>query len=98
MLPALLLLTGCGAEPVRVVTKTETVEIPVEVVKPLPGSLTQPIPYPPALPQAYTVEDVFDLVFDLYFLLDQANEDRAIAARLSSSPPSQAEEPEPVPQ
>ena len=79
-----LLLISCASDPeVRVVTETSTIEVPVEVVKPLPASLTDPIPYPASLGGDVTVGDLLDRVFELYDLLDQANRDRASAAELT---------------
>lgn len=83
-LSALLLLSSCGCDPeVRVVTETQTVVEQVEVTKPLPDNLTDPIPYPAALGDRFTVDDLIDQVFALYDLLDQANRDRADAAELT---------------
>lgn len=79
--------------PVRVVTETETVEVFVEVVKPLPAALVRPTPYPQGLSENYTVEDVINLAFDLYDALDQANADKARAGELT-----QPESSQPVPQ
>lgn len=95
MLPAVLWLSGCASDPqVRVVTETRTVEVPVEVVKPVPAELTNPIRYPAALPQSFTVEDVVDLTFELYDLLDQANADRASVRDLTTpEPPEGVPEP-----
>jgi hypothetical protein len=64
------------------------------VIKPLPANLTDPIPYPLALGESFTVDDLIDQVFALYDLLvlDQANRDRADAAELTQ--PDEA----PVPQ
>lgn len=72
------------------VTKTEVVKVPVEVIKPLPESLTAPLPYPPELPEDYTVDDIIELTFALFDALDLANSDRAKADQLT--------QPEPVPQ
>ncbi len=72
---------------VRVVTKTVTVEVPVEVSKPLPDALVRPVPYPPALPEGFTVDDLIDLAFDLYDALDQANGDKAKAGEISEPTP-----------
>lgn len=78
----------------RVVTKTEIREVKVEVVKPLPESLTTPINYPNAnLDGDITVDDLLDLVFDFYDLIDLANADRESAAELSRPTAS-----EPLPQ
>ena len=65
------------------VTRTETVEVPVEVIKPLPASLTQPLPYPQSLGENFTVDDLIDTVFDLYDRLDRANADRKRAGELT---------------
>jgi hypothetical protein len=65
------------------VVETRTVEIPVEVVKPLPESLTAPLPYPPALSEGFTFEDLAGLIEELYGVIDVANADRAKAGRLS---------------
>ena len=82
---ALLLLTSCASDPrVEVVTETRTVEVPVEVVRPLPQQLTAPLPYPAPLAEEITIETLIDRVFDLYDLLDQANQDRAAAKRLTT--------------
>ena len=81
---ALPLLTSCASDPeVRVVTETRTVVEEVEVVKPLPETLTSPLPYPEALPEGFTVDDVIDRLMALYDLLDQANRDRESAAELT---------------
>lgn len=85
ILPAALWLTGCASDPqVRVVKEVQTVEVPVEVVKPVPSGLTDPLLYPPPLPQTFTVEDVVELTFELYDLLDQANTDRASVRDLTT--------------
>jgi hypothetical protein len=85
-------VSSCASDPeVRVVTKTETVEVPVEVTKPLPETLTAPLQYPKALGEGFTLDEVFDLTFALFDLLDVANADRAKAAELTQ--PS-----EPIPQ
>jgi hypothetical protein len=67
-----------------VVTETRTVEVPVEVIKPLPKPLTDPIPYPPPLPAQFDFEDLNELIHDLYDLLDLANADRLKAAELTA--------------
>ena len=88
-------MSSCATDPVvRVVTKTETIEVPVEVSKPLPAALVRAVPYPPALPEAFTVDDLIDLTFDLYDALDAANADKAKAGELSKPQPASA----PVPQ
>ena len=71
------------------VTKTETIEVPVAVSKPLPDALVRAVPYPPALPDGFTVDDLIDLTFDLYDALDQANDDKARAGEISASTPSE---------
>ncbi len=55
----------------------------MEVVKPLPDELTDPLPYPDPLPVQFTVEDLIDQVFALYDVLDVANADRERADRLT---------------
>ena len=88
-------MSSCGTDPqIKVVTRTETVEVPVEVYKPLPDTLTRAVPYPPGLPEDFTVGDLFNLTFDLYDALDTANADKAKAGQLTKQPPSS----EPVPQ
>jgi hypothetical protein len=94
ILPAALWLSGCASDPqVRVVTETRTVEKTVEVVKPVPAGLTAPLLYPPPLPASFTVEDVIDLTFELYDLIDKANADRASVRDLTPEPNEPAEEP-----
>lgn len=66
------------------VTKTETVEVPVEVVKPVPTQLTDPLPYPDALGEQFTVGDLIDQLLEMYRLLDQANADRDSVRRLTT--------------
>lgn len=67
----------------------------VEVTKPLPGSLTRPLDYPESaqLDGDITVNDLLDLVFDLFDVVDVANADRASAEELTQPQTS-----EPVPQ
>lgn len=90
----LLLAQGCATEAAtRVVTKTEVIEVPVEVIKPLPAAIVRPTPYPPSLEDGYTVEDIVNLAFALYDALDEANADKARAGELT-----QPEIVEPVPQ
>lgn len=87
--PALILLASCASDPeVRVVTETRTVTEKVEVYRPLPETLTEPVPYPPALPPAWTNEDLIDLTFALFDALDQANADKRRAGELTR--PSEA--------
>jgi len=75
-------LLGCASAP-QVAVETRTVEVPVEVVRPIPAQLTDPIPYPDA---EYTVSGLVDLIVELYDRLDQANADRATVKRLSGAP------------
>lgn len=70
------------------VTETRTVEVPVEVFKPLPETLTTPLPYPPPLSESFTVDDVLDVAFALYDLLDTANADREKSGELTRPAPS----------
>ena len=85
---------GCATEAAtRVVTETRTVEVLVEVTKPLPAALVRPTPYPPSLEEGYTVEDIVNLAFALYDALDEANADKARAGELTQPVVS-----EPVPQ
>lgn len=72
---------SCASD-LQVVTETKTVEKKVEVYRPLPDSLVDPIPYPQALSERFTQDDLIDTVFRLYDLLDSANDDRASAGRI----------------
>lgn len=72
-------------------TETRIVEKKVEVIKPLPVQLTRPLEYPPGLPDQFTMQELVEQLFSAYDLIDQANEDRARAARLTAPP--QPEEP-----
>lgn len=65
------------------VTETRTVEVPVEVYKQVPVTLTNPIPYPNALPEGYTVNDMIDRIFALYDGWDQFNKDRESVVELT---------------
>ena len=77
------LLWSCASDPeVRIVTKTETVEVEVEVYRELPDSLVEPLPYPPPLPERFEQRDLLDLVFTLFDRLDLANLDRARAGHI----------------
>lgn len=88
-------MSSCASDPeVRVVTKTETVEVPVEVVKPLPETLTNPLPYPPALPENFTIGDLIDWGFALLDQLDVANQDREKSAELTQPNTVSAEVPQ----
>lgn len=69
------------------VTETRTVEVPVEVYKALPESLTAPLAYPAGLPEGFTVEDLIDALMGAYDVIDAANEDRADAAQLTRPVP-----------
>lgn len=68
----------------HVVTEVRTVEVPVEVIRPLPAQLTTPLRYPPAMGEVITVELLIDRLFELYDLLDQANQDRAAAKEITT--------------
>ena len=60
-------------------------EVPVEVIKPLPVSLTRPLDYPQGhLSGDLTVSDLLNLIFDLYDVVDVANADRESAAELTA--------------
>jgi hypothetical protein len=50
----------------------------------LPASLTDPLDYPPSLPERFTDNEMWDLIFNLYDVVDQANDDRARAGRIAS--------------
>lgn len=78
------------------VTETRTVTEQVEVTKPLPKNLTDPIPYPAPLPEDFTVKDTLDVIFGLYDRLDWANRDRADARELTQpqSAPVDADAPQ----
>ena len=75
----------------RVVTETRIVEVPVEVIKPLPKTLTEPLDYPDSamLDGDITVGDLLDLAFDLFDLVDVANADRESARELTQPPASE---------
>ena len=79
---SVVLVCGCASAP-QVVERTRTVEVPVEVVRPIPAQLTDPIAYPEA---EYTISGLVELVLELYERLDQANADRETVKRLSSAP------------
>lgn len=76
MLLALTSLTGCASAP-RVVTQVRTVEVPVEVMRPVPPEYTDALPYPAPLGDSITVEDLVEQLFDAYDVLDRCNADRA---------------------
>jgi hypothetical protein len=59
------------------------VEVPVEVMVPVPAQWTRPIPYPPPFGAEITIKAATDRVFELYDLLDQANADRASVKEIS---------------
>ena len=81
----------------QVVTETRTVEVPVEVIKPLPENLTAPLNYPDSVVFGVdgdiTVDDLLDMVFDLMDVVDAANRDREDAAELTQ-PSASADTPE----
>jgi hypothetical protein len=60
------------------------VEVPVEVIRPLPDQLTKPLTYPPTMGEAITIELLIDRLFEMYDLLDQANQDRAAAKEITT--------------
>ena len=60
-------------------TQTRTVEVPVEVVKPLPAAYTDPIEYPAPLGAEITVSALVDQLFDAYDVIDRCNADRESA-------------------
>ena len=86
MLLALLWLGGCGLFPTKPIppVQIKTVEVPIEIIKPLPAPLTAPLEYPPALPVPLTFAALMAQVEALYALVDRANADRKAAAALSS--------------
>jgi len=55
---------------------------PYPVFRPLPASLTDPLPYPPGLPARFTTVDALDMIFYLYDTVDLANADRECAKRI----------------
>lgn len=55
----------------------------MEVYKPLPATLIRAVPYPQALPEGFSVDDLIDLTFSLFDALDQANADKARAGELT---------------
>jgi len=65
------------------VTETRTVEVLVEVVRPVPEQLTTPLRYPEPLGEVITIETLIDRLFQLYDLVDQANVDRASVKEIS---------------
>jgi hypothetical protein len=82
---ALLWLSGCASAP-EAPPQLVTLEVPVEVYRPLPGQLTEPLAYPPAFSDSITVEDLVTLIVQLYDTVDLANRDRAIIRRLTEDP------------
>lgn len=61
----------------------------VEVTKPLPDTLTKPLNYPNTnLLGDLTVEDMIDLIFEFYDIVDVANSDRVKAKELTQPSPS----------
>jgi hypothetical protein len=77
-----MLLIGCASEP-RVITRTEKVEVKVEVTKPLPEQLTAPLPYPEPLGETFTIGDIIESLIGSYDTIDQCNRDRATAKRIT---------------
>lgn len=74
----------------KVVTETRTVIEFVEVTKEVPKTLTRPLNYPQGhLDGEITMNDILDLVFDLYDVVDVANADRAKTAELTQPQPSE---------
>lgn len=69
------------------VTKTEVVKETVEVYRELPQELTDPIPYPNPLSERFTVNDMIDLIYDLYDTVDLANRDRKRSGRIVKGDP-----------
>ncbi len=59
-------------------------EVPVEVIRPLPERLTKPLSYPPAMGEVITIELLIDRLFEMYDLLDTANEDRDAAKEITT--------------
>lgn len=63
----------------------------MEVIKPLPESLTKSLPYPASvanLDDNISVGQLLDMVFDLLDTVDVANRDRRDAAQLTQPEPS----------
>ena len=85
LIAALTLLGACAKDQVQhVVTKPTVVTEYAEVYRDLPTDLTDPIPYPTGLPERWTNNQLWDLVFDLYDTIDTANGDREKARRIVS--------------
>lgn len=76
----LALLTACTSAPV--VTQVRTVEVPVEVTKPIPEELTAPLPYP-VLDNEITVEGLVEAFYGALDTVDQCNADRASVRAIS---------------
>ncbi len=55
---------------------------PQPVYRPLPRQYTEPLPYPPPLPENFTNRDQLDLIYHLYDTVDLANVDRECAGRI----------------
>ena len=77
---ALVSLTGCASAPI--VTQVRTVEVPVEVVKPIPAELITPLPYP-ALEAETTVEGLVEALYQALDTVDRCNADRASVRAIS---------------
>lgn len=79
-------------------TETRTVTEFVEVTKPLPDTLTEPLNYPDSVifgvDGDITVDDLLNMVFDLMDTVDAANADREDAAELTQPHHSEVEIPQ----
>lgn len=81
------LLGACAHAPqtLPIVCEERLTPNPEPVFRKLPDLLVEPLPYPPQLPERFTVRDVLlDERDTLYQTLDQANDDRASAKRIVS--------------
>lgn len=76
----LALLVGCSTAPV--VTQVRTVEVPVEVTKPIPEELTAPLHYP-TLEAEITVEGLVEAFYEALDTVDRCNADRASVRAIS---------------
>lgn len=74
-MPALLLLTACACQP-ELIVRTETVEVNVPTLVPLPEVLTADCDKP-AFPEKATVGAAQDLIVELYSAIDLCNADKA---------------------
>ncbi len=77
-------LTGCASdpEPLPITSDVEVVADPQPVYRSLDRQYTSELPYPPGLPENFTVLDTLDLIYHLYDTVDIANADRVCAGRL----------------